>query len=233
MKHSEVGNLMSGDVVSVVPATPFKDVAKQLAEHDISGVPVVDEEDRVVGVISETDLLVHQVSAGGSGRTGARPDRRVLPVGGSGDAPTAQQLMSVPAVTVHADDTVAEAARTMLRQGVERLPVVDEEGRLVGIVTRRDLLTVFLRPDREIRRRVIEEVLVDTLGLAPDAVDVHVLDGAVTLTGVLQEQKEILVLRRLVEQMDGVVSVTDRLTARTADAPITASGPASQDLPAK
>ncbi|MGW1884586.1 CBS domain-containing protein [Streptomyces sp. NPDC001970] len=219
MKHSKVGNLMVGEVVSVVPSTPFKEVAKQLAEHDISGLPVLDEDDRVLGVVSESDLLVRQASAGSAGRErryhahGAGP----VPDSDKRDALTAAELMTGPAVTVHADDTVAEAARTMLRRSVERLPVVDEEDRLVGIVTRRDLLQVFLRPDPEIRRRVIAEVLVDTLGLAPDAVGVHVVDGVVTLEGLLEKRSEIPVLLRLTEQLDGVVSVTDRLTARVED----------------
>ncbi|WP_351224552.1 CBS domain-containing protein [Streptomyces sp. NPDC002133] len=219
MKHSKVGNLMVGEVVSVVPSTPFKDVAKQLAEHDISGLPVLDEDDRVLGVVSESDLLVRQASAGSAGRGRRPPAHGAGPVPDSDkrDALTAAELMTGPAVTVHADDTVAEAARTMLRRSVERLPVVDEEDRLVGIVTRRDLLQVFLRPDPEIRRRVIAEVLVDTLGLAPDAVGVHVVDGVVTLEGLLEKRSEIPVLLRLTEQLDGVVSVTDRLTARVED----------------
>ncbi|MEU2156059.1 CBS domain-containing protein [Streptomyces sp. NPDC019396] len=214
MRHSRVESLMVAEVVSVVPSTPFKEVAKQLAEHDISGVPVLDEGDRVVGVISESDLLMRQASAGGSGWERAPSDRA-----DRADAPTAEQLMSAPAITVRADDTVTEAARTMLRHSVERLPVVDEWGRLVGIVTRRDLLKVFLRPDQEIRLRVIEEVLVDTLGLAPDAVEVHVVDGTVTLEGCLETLSEVPVLRRLAEQIDGVVAVNDLLTARVNEAP--------------
>ncbi|MFI8438266.1 CBS domain-containing protein [Streptomyces sp. NPDC079020] len=107
MRHLKVGALMSDDVVSAVPATPFRDVAKLLAEHGISGVPVLDEDDRVLGVISESDLLA----------------RREL---------TARGLMTAPAVTVHAEETVPDAARLMVRRGVERLPVVDEEERLVG-----------------------------------------------------------------------------------------------------
>ncbi|MEJ8655578.1 CBS domain-containing protein [Streptomyces sp. MS1.AVA.4] len=219
MKDSKVGSLMTSEVISAVPTTSFKELAKRLAEHDITGLPVLDEDDRVVGVISESDLLVHQAAAadarygrlmpGHSADTGPDADKRV--------AITAGALMSAPAVTVHADDTVAEAARTMLRRSVERMPVVDDEDRLVGIVTRRDLLQVFLRPDTEIRLRVIGEVLVHTLGLAPDEVDVHVVDGTVTLEGQLETLGQISVLVKLVGQMDGVVSVTERLTARTDD----------------
>ncbi|MFB7827488.1 CBS domain-containing protein, partial [Streptomyces hydrogenans] len=117
MKHLKVGGLMTDDVVSALPAMSFRDAAKLLAEHDITGLPVVDTDDHVIGVVSESDLLA----------------RRALTVRG---------VMSTPAVTVHAEEAAADAARLMARRGVERLPVVDEEERLVGIVTRRDLLRV-------------------------------------------------------------------------------------------
>lgn len=129
--------------------------------------------------------------------------------------------MSAPAITVHAEDTVAEAARTMLRRGVERLPVVDDRDRLVGIVTRRDLLQVFLRPDPEIRRRVVEDVLTDALGLAPNVIDVHVVDGVVTLEGLLERHSQISVVLQLTQRLDGVVSVVDRLSSRINDSGLT------------
>ncbi|MFI1466625.1 CBS domain-containing protein [Streptomyces wuyuanensis] len=215
MKHSKVGSVMVGEVVSVVPSTPFQEVADQLAEHDISGLPVLDEDDRVVGVVSATDLPARRANGrGGHGPaahaswsgTGTFP-------GEDRDALTAGRLMSAPAVTVHAEDTIAETARAMLRRGVERMPVVDEEDRLVGIVTRRDLLQVFLRPDSEIRLQVIEEAIVAALDLSPDAIDVHVVDGRVTLEGRLEAAGQIPVLVKLTEQMDGVVSVSQHLAA--------------------
>ncbi|MEV7282150.1 CBS domain-containing protein [Streptomyces sp. NPDC093111] len=187
MKHLKVGSLMTDDVVSAVPDTSFREVAKLLAEHDVSGVPVVDEDDHVVGVVSESDLLA----------------RRQL---------TARGLMTAPAVTVHAEERAADAARMMVRRGVERLPVVDEEERLVGIVTRRDLLCVFLRPDPEIRRRIREDVLAGALGLSADAVDVHVLDGVVTLEGRVRRQSQARTLAGLADRVDGVVAVVDRLS---------------------
>ncbi|MGW0750497.1 CBS domain-containing protein [Streptomyces sp. NPDC002587] len=216
MKHIKVGDLMTGEVVSVVSTTPFKDVAKLLAQHDISGLPVLDDEDRVLGVISESDLLSRQaapVPAGSDAGEGA-----ALP---EATATTAGGIMSAPAVTARADETAAEAARLMTRRGVERLPVVDEEDRLVGIVTRRDLLRLFLRPDAEIRRRLVEDVLVDTMGLSPDAVELHVVDGIVTLQGTLERQSQVPVLIRLTEQLDGVVAVAARLTARFDDTLLT------------
>ncbi|MGW4161011.1 CBS domain-containing protein [Streptomyces sp. NPDC004788] len=205
MKHLKVGALMTDSVVSVIPTTPFRDVAKLLAEHDISGVPVLDEDDRVVGVVSESDLLA----------------RRRL---------TAREVMTAPAVTVHAEETVSDAARLMVRRGVERLPVVDEEERLVGIVTRRDLLRVFLRPDREIRRRIREDVLVDALGLSDDAIDVHVLDGVVTLEGRVRQQDLARTLVGLAERVDGVVAVVDRLSVGEPPTRLASSARSARDI---
>ncbi|MEU3065058.1 CBS domain-containing protein [Streptomyces subrutilus] len=192
MRHAEVGFLMTDEVVSVVGRTSSAVVGALLVAHDISGVPVMDDDDHVLGVVSRTDLY------------------------GRGEG-TAEELMSAPAVTVRAERTVTEAARLMTRRGVERLPVVDEEDRLVGIVTRRDLLRVFLRPDHEIRRCVIDDVLAETMGIDPEAVGVRVRDGVVTLDGRLARSSQIRVVVRLARELDGVVAVTGRLTARFDD----------------
>ncbi|WP_327302827.1 CBS domain-containing protein [Streptomyces sp. NBC_01298] len=192
MKHAKVGFLMTDEVVSVLGRTPSADVAALLVEHDIGGMPVLDADERVLGVVSRTDLLVQ-------------------------DHLTAEDLMTAPAVTVHADQTVTEAARLITRRGVTRLPVVDEEDRLVGIVTRRDLLRVFLRPDHEIHRVLVEDVLADTMGIGADAVSVDVVDGVVTLDGRLSKSSQIPVALRLAGQLDGVVAVIDRLTAHSND----------------
>ncbi|MFD7629754.1 CBS domain-containing protein [Streptomyces sp. NPDC059851] len=207
MKHIKVADLMTDAVVSVAPDTAFKDVVKLLAQYDISGVPVLDAEDRVVGVVSQTDLLAHP----------AAPPRLDPQNGTSARAPAAGDVMSTPAVTVHAEETAAGAARLMTRRGIERLPVVDVEDRLVGIVTRRDLLRTFLRPDPEIRRRVNDEVLKDVLGVTAGDVDVHVVDGIVTLAGHVERRSQLPALRSLIEQLDGVVAVTSHVTARTDD----------------
>ncbi|MGC0342586.1 CBS domain-containing protein [Streptomyces sp. SLBN-8D4] len=217
MKHNKVGSVMTGDVVRAEYGTPFKEVARLLADHHISGLPVVDEDDKVIGVISETDLMVRQA---------ATPDpfdpprRRRLPVltrsarqqAVKAQARTAGQLMSEPPVTVRADDSIVEAARTMAQRRVERLPVLDEEHRLVGIVTRRDLLQVFLRPDPEIRDQVVHEVLVRALWVPPHSIDVSVTEGVVTLTGQMERKSETEIAVSMTRQIDGVVAVVDRLT---------------------
>ncbi|MCW7943777.1 CBS domain protein [Streptomyces hygroscopicus] len=222
MKHNKVGSVMTSDVICAEYGTPFKEVARLLADRRISGLPVVDDDDKVIGVISETDLLVRQSEPHGPDEpkprfrfTGLTPRARRQAVKSS--ALSAGQLMTEPPVTVHADETIAEAARTMAQRRVERLPVLDEEDRLVGIVTRRDLLQVFLRPDAEIRAEVTEEVLVRTLRLMPGTVDVSVVEGVVTLAGRLERKSETEIAVSMTRQIDGVVVVVDRLTHRFDD----------------
>ncbi|MFD0418695.1 CBS domain-containing protein [Streptomyces sp. NPDC127108] len=222
MKHRKVGTVMATDVVQATYDTSFKEVARLLDQHRISGLPVVDDEQYVIGVLSETDLMAHQAEAEDPHTTVRSGRWRKLLPGARKQTPkararTAGQLMSQPAVTVHADDTIAEAARTMAGHRVERLPVVDEEERLVGIVTRRDLLQVFLRSDADIRQDVVDEVLVQTLWLAPRTITVEVLDGVVTLRGRLERSSEVAIAVRMTRQIDGVVAVVDELTHRLDD----------------
>ncbi|MET7935597.1 CBS domain-containing protein [Streptomyces sp. NPDC005322] len=191
MKHRKIGNVMTDDVVRVGYGASFEEVSALLERHRINGLPVVDEDDKVVGVITGTDL-------GQAART-------------------AGQLMSRPAVTVRPQDTIVDAARAMARHRIERLPVIDEEDRLIGIVTRRDLLRVFLRPDDEIRDEVIDEVLVRSLWVMPQTVTVTVTDGVVRLEGELDRHSEIPIAVRMAGQVDGVVAVVDRLTYRIDD----------------
>ncbi|MEV5849132.1 CBS domain-containing protein [Streptomyces sp. NPDC051985] len=213
MKPTKVEAVMVDDVVTAGYGTPFKEVVRLLDEHRISGLPVVDEERRVIGVLSGTDLMLHQTGAAGAHPLG----RRARHDAARSVAGTAGGIMSTPAVTVRADTTVTEAARLMAGRRVERLPVVDEEGRLVGIVTRRDLLQVFLRTDEEILGDVRQAVLVDTLWLAPGAIQVTVREGVVTLSGRLERRSEIPVAVGMTRRLDGVVEVVDRLTYRLDD----------------
>ena len=222
MKHDKVGSVMTSEVVRATYGTPFKEVARLLADHRISGLPVVDEDDKVVGVISETDLMVRQAAT--PDPLDPPPRRRLADLtrgarrqAAKAHARTAGQLMTKPAVTVHADDSIVEAARTMAGRRVERLPVLDEADRLVGIVTRRDLLQVFLRPDEDIRDMVVQEVLVRALWIPPRSIDVAVTDGVVTLSGQMERKSETEIAVSMVRQIDGVVGVVDRLTWHVED----------------
>ncbi|WP_369249518.1 CBS domain-containing protein [Streptomyces sp. R41] len=231
MRQNKIGSVMATEVVTARYGTPFKEVARLLTEHRISGLPVIDEDDKVLGVISETDLMVRQADVpdpyetkrrirfAGLTRSGRRKAAKA-------HARTAGQLMSVPPVTVHADNTIAEAARTMAEHRVERLPVVDEEDRLVGIVTRRDLIQVFLQPDDVIRREVIEEVLVRSLWLMPRTVEVSVVEGVVTLDGHVERKSEAEIAVSMTNRIDGVVAVVDELSYRQDDSHLRPDEPA-------
>ncbi|WP_063787213.1 CBS domain-containing protein [Streptomyces sp. NBRC 110028] len=201
MKTRTVGEVMTSEVVCASRQTPFDDVVRLLGRHRISGLPVVDHDDKVVGVVSGTDLTHGSV------------------------ATTAEELMTTPAVTVHPEQRVPDAARLMERQNVDRLPVVDEEDRLIGIATRRDLLRVFLRTDEEIRRQVIDEVLVGALGLPAGAAAVSVRDGMVLLEGRLRHRGDVPVAVRLTWRVEGVIGVVNRLGFDVDDCSNGSAGP--------
>lgn len=221
MPHRLVARAMSREVIAVREDTPLKRVAAVLAEHRASGMPVVDDDGQVRGVLSRSDLTgwrserAHRAAGqvrlkpphqpGGAERRPAR-----LPQGKAG-ARTAGDLMSFPAVTVGPRQNVVEAARVMARSGVGRLPVVDEEGRLVGIVSRTDLLSVFLRPDSAIREEIETEVLTRALWLAPGRVVATVYDGVVTLIGTVPRRSDVPIAVLLTSRVDGVVATVDRL----------------------
>ncbi|MEV7982278.1 CBS domain-containing protein [Streptomyces sp. NPDC086519] len=215
MKPTKVGAVMVTDVVTAGYGTPFKELVRLLEEHRVSGLPVVDEDGKVIGVVSGTDLMLHQTRDPGHDHAhlGGRARRAAV----KSNATTASGVMSSPAVTVRSDATVTEAARLMAARRVERLPVVDVQDRLVGIVTRGDLLRVFLRSDKEIVREVREEVLGNTLWLAPQAIEVTARDGVVTLSGQLERRSEIPVAVGMTRRLDGVVDVVDHLSYRIDD----------------
>ncbi|MFJ4694034.1 CBS domain-containing protein [Streptomyces sp. NPDC088766] len=210
MLHRLVGDLMTSAVVSVRQDTGFKDVAERLTKHDITAVPVIDEQGHPVGMVSEADLLRKQESQADPGGhlTAAHlpPAERA-----KARALTAQGLMTSPAVTARPQWSVVEAARVMARNHVKRLPVVDDADRMVGIVSRGDLLRVFLRRDLTIYEEITTEVLTRTLGLPPGEVTVQVSDGRVTLSGTVPQESLIPIAVRLSESVDGVVDVTHHL----------------------
>ncbi|BFV60602.1 CBS domain-containing protein [Kitasatospora sp. CMC57] len=210
MQHRTVHDVMTHEVVTARPDTPFKEVAALFHRNDITAIPVVDDEGRPLGMVSEADLVRKEaVLADPEGRTPGRwldaHDRA------RAEAETAGGLMTSPAVTAHADWSIPEAARAMDKHKVKRLPVVDEIGRLVGIVSRRDLLQVFLRHDAAIRDEINHDVLGQTLWLAPGAVQVTVHDGVVTLTGRLPRKSLVPITEQLCRAVDGVVAVHQTL----------------------
>ncbi len=222
MKDSQrtVSDVMTRTVVAVGRDAPFKEIVTTLVRWKVTAVPVVEEEGHVVGVVSEADLLAKQEVKGDRD-----PSRReqmsmmedLLKAGGG----TAEEVMTTPAVTVGTDATVAEAARLMARRRVKRLPVVDGEGRLAGIVSRGDLLKVYLRGDEDIAREVREELAEHIFAHEEPTVTVTVVEGVVTLTGTIANTALIPVAARLIRAVEGVVNVEIKLTGHAAARPAT------------
>jgi CBS domain-containing protein len=209
-----VKDVMTTHVVAVRRNASFKDMAVSLREHRVSAFPVLDDEDRVVGVVSEADLLAKEAVDLGRGHVSALRHHGVFHNKEQAKAAgvTAADLMSAPPVTIGPHEPVTQAARLMYGRKVKRLPVTDEEGRLIGIVSRSDVLSVYSRPDADIRREITERVLLDTLLVDPARFTVTVLDGQVTIEGT---PETAMVGRDIIEEtrhVEGVVSVRDRLT---------------------
>ncbi|MBV2357661.1 CBS domain-containing protein [Streptomyces sp. J2-1] len=216
MHHRTVEELMSRDVVRARRDTPFKELVRLLEENDVTAVPVVDELDRPLGVVSEADLLRKSADqADPSGRTPI-PHLEAWERA-KAEGSRAEELMSAPAVCARPEWTVVEAARLMETQHVKRLPVVDETDRLLGVVSRGDLLRVFLRRDEAIREEITSDLLRRTLGLDPRDVSAEVRDGRVTLAGIAEYKSLIPVIEQLCRGVDGVVSVSGNLSYRKDD----------------
>ena len=216
-----VGDVMTGTVVTVDRITPYQEIDRLLSEHRISGMPVLKMGREVVGVVSEADLLAAEDETSRQARMSSSLGRRRFLHKDPPASLTAGTLMTAPAVTVGPDATIPAAARLMNTHHVRRLPVVDGDGTLVGIVSRRDLLSVFLRPDADIIRDVWQ-VLGEITGTDPKDVIVTVHHGVVTLTGTMRlepgDRHDLVPLAvRLVWDIDGVVDVVNRLTETKAE----------------
>jgi CBS domain-containing protein len=221
-----VKDVMTVDVVTVTPETSLRDAAAELSRRRVSGMPVVDDDGRVIGVISEADVLAKEQSA---------PDQpagaiaRLLKRDESDDpsrfgAVTVGEAMTKPAVSVEPQWPVAVAADKMLEGGVNRLPVV-QQGRLIGIVTRADLVRAFARSDEQIVSDAREIVaLQQELWRDSRPIDVTIDGGEVTLTGDLRSRGEAAVLGEMVRTVPGVVNVRSALTWSEEDKPIPAEG---------
>ncbi|MFE5191169.1 CBS domain-containing protein [Streptomyces sp. NPDC056628] len=201
-----VSDVMTHTVIAVGSEAPFKEIVELLDQWKVSALPVLAGEGRVVGVVSEADLLPkEEVRDGGQAVNDVRTRIKA-------SALTAGEVMSTPAVTVHADASLAEAARVMARRHLKRLPVVDGVGILQGVVSRSDLLKVFLRSDAEIGAEIRDHVLPHLP--VTNALEVSVTDGVVTLSGAMPERGLVPVVARAVTAVEGVVDVQLDLTHR-------------------
>lgn len=209
----KVADVMTNEVVTVPPGASLKEAARLLIEHRISGLPVVDNQNHILGVVSEADVLPKEVT----GLPLRRPlawltgqlevDRSKL------EAHLVGEAMTAPALTIEPNRPVGAAAKLMVEKGVNRLPVV-EDGKLVGIVTRADLVRAFVRSDAEIAQEIRNDVVAGDVWLEKRSVQVEVEDGEVILTGRLENRADAAVLEALVRRVPGVVGVRSKLAWR-------------------
>ncbi|MDF6022465.1 CBS domain-containing protein [Streptomyces sp. JH34] len=195
-----VSDLMTHTAIAVGSQASYKEIVQLLDQWQVSALPVLAGEGRVIGVVSEADLLPKEERRSDEGTAPGDTPADVA----KADAVRAEDLMSSPAITVHADAPLAEAARIMARRRVKRLPVVDGVGLLEGIISRGDLLKVFLRSDEEIGAEAADVLsgLPDTLGL-----EARVVDGVVTLGGALPDRAMVPLVARAVRAIEGVVDI--------------------------
>lgn len=209
-----VASVMTTDVVTVAPDATYKEVVERLQQRRVSAAPVVDRDRRLLGIVSEADLLLKEE------RPAARAGGHLLDPHGDAARATARNaaaLMTSPALTVESRATLTQAARLMHQHHVKRLPVVDAEGTLVGIVSRADLLKAFLRSDESIATEMREQVVAEMLTIDPDEVGIRVEDGVVRLEGELETRSLARILARLAAAVEGVVGIDNRLRWRLDD----------------
>jgi CBS-domain-containing membrane protein len=206
--NSTVKDIMTTRVIWVSKGATFQELAAALREYRVSAFPVVDDDRTVIGVVSEADMLTKEALINEPGLVGGILHRRDQ---AKARGVTAADLMTTAVVAVRPDDTVEHAARLMYDRGVKRLPVTDENGRLVGIVSRADVLSVFDRTDSAIAHEINHDVILGEFMVDPARLQVTVIDGIVTLAGRPETNDTGHDIVRRVRHVPGVVAVRDRL----------------------
>jgi CBS domain-containing protein len=210
---------MTRDPITVAPDADFKQIERLLAQHHVGGLPVVDAEGRPLGVVSETDLVLKTEAAlGAPAAIGARARRQRSKAA----ATTAQGLMTAPPISVEPGKRLAAAARLMRQHAVNQLLVVGE-GRLLGVVSRGDLLKSFLRADEDIRDDVVQGVIHGIMWLNPVEFEVSVIEGVVDISRVIERRSHVEILIDLVRGVEGVVAVRPAVSYRLDDRNLAAS----------
>ena len=208
--NATVNDVMTTTVVAVKRGASYKEIAALLRKYRVSAFPVLDDDQRVIGIVSEADLLAKEaLNADRGGAITAMVHHKELQ---KADGVTAGDLMTSNVVTVKPDDTVEQAARLMYHLQVKRLPVVNAGGYLVGIVSRADLLTVFDRPDGEIRAEIVNDVILHEFLIDPALFTVTVADGVVTIQGTPETADLGRNLMNRIRHVTGVVAVRDELS---------------------
>ena len=198
-----VVDLMTTEVITVTPATGIKEAARMMFRNRVSGLPVVDDDDRLIGIITEADFLQLEVSR--------EEENDPAPVERVGEVMSSRVLAVDPALSIY------EAAKMMVVQELKRLPVVDGEDRLLGIISRADIVALFTRPDDVIEDEIREDLLRRVLFVDPDELDVSVENGVVAFVGEIGTRTEARLLEELARRLDGVIRVDSSLTWRIDD----------------
>jgi CBS domain-containing protein len=206
--NAKVADVMTENVTALEASAPFKEIAARLGRHGVSAFPVVGDDGTVIGVVSEADLMPKEALEAGyehhTGLSGLLHRAELAKARGL----TAADLMSKPAITIRPFDFVSYAAHIMYERRIRCLPVVDRDGRLAGMISRADVLTVFGRPDDHIRREITDKVILWEFLADPEVFDVTVADGVVSIAGGPADGE---IGRRIVEEvrhLEGVVAVT-------------------------
>ena len=216
--RTQVADVMTTPALVISARSTFKQAVARLQDARVTAAPVVDDEQRVVGVVSVSDLMLkgerdHLESQAREDSSWAARSAEL-----KATARTVKGVMSRPAVVVRQGALVGEAARIMRERGLHRLPVVDENDHAIGVATRGDLLKVFLGSDDELWHDIVDELIVVTLSMDPSGLQVTVADGVVKLAGHVQRRSDAIRLERLVPRVDGVVAVDSTLTYTFDDA---------------
>lgn len=206
-------DIMSIDVLTVAPEDSLKAAARRMVEAGVSGLPVVDTNGKLVGIITEADFLEREADKTHRRLLDAlmhKPDTVV-------EADTVGEVMSTHPVVIYPEASVTEAARVMSHHHVKRLPVVNDEGVLQGIISRGDVVTVFTRPDDVVEDEIREDIINRVLLLDADSLDVDVADGIVVLSGCLPTRTDKRLLEEMVRRIDGVVRMESAVTFEVDD----------------
>jgi CBS domain-containing protein len=216
-RRRTVSDVMTTRVHVASPVATFKFLVRLIEENRVSAIPIIDQKGMPIGIVSEADLLLkerlHELEASEDllHRQKRRNERT------KAEGTVASDVMTSPAITVTSDTSLSQAARVMQEKNVRRLVVVDERGRIAGIVSRSDLLQVFLRTDDELRDEVAGTLIPAMLLSSPDRIEVEVRSNVVTLSGEVDRKSDAEILTRLTRELDGVVGVVNQLSYRWDD----------------
>jgi CBS domain-containing protein len=216
-RHRIVADVMTRRVHVASPMTPFKLLVRLIEENRISAIPIVDQRGVAVGLVSEGDLLLKERMDELETSTDLLHLRRHQKERAKAEGLTAADLMTSPTITIRSDCRLADAARLMHERTVHQLVVVDDGGKIAGIVSRSDLLQVFLRTDEDLREEIVDGIIPTLMFSSGDAIGVDVRYSVVTLEGSVDRKTDVEILGRLTRAVDGVVGVVNSLTYRWDD----------------